>query len=608
MRTSVYDHLTELQVAEILAYYKIHSAHSTCAMFNLPRTGFVDFIISNGVTPHDTTFGTFLAHCERDGYNLSDTTNYIKICDFYISHSTKATLAEFGIKEYYLNYILSYTNTTLHDSTIEWQLAMAEASLRGRKKPAPCTPEQRRAANELRKRTKLARYGDENYNNSDKCKATCLKKYGVINVFQTDSIKAKSNQTKLARYNNAHYTNREQAAKTNRQRYGADTFLGSERGQAEIKKYNNERYGTDYAFQSKTWQGNSEKIAKGIETKKDRKYTLENYSQKYLSLVSDPIAFATYVKGKSIYDIAMDLNITRDHAYYLVYKNNLLDSIDKLCTHSSYETELVNFIGKDICVIGDRTVLDGQELDIYIPSKKLGIEFNGTYWHSSLNRPDRNYHINKSKLAAQKGIRLIHIWEYEWTDHKMQQKLKLMLDIALGRVNNRIFARSCTIKQISNNEARDLNEKVHLQGHRNAQVTYGLFYKDELVQLMSFSKTKYNKNLKTDNSWEIIRGCPGSNNIVVGGVSKLLSHFIKDYDPAEIFSYCDFNKFDGKSYEAAGMEFIGYTGPDMKWVLNNFSTVVNRQPSKHAELQEQAVAQLFGCGSKKYLLKLKSSS
>lgn len=76
----------------------------------------------------------------------------------------------------------------------------------------------------------------------------------------------------------------------------------------------------------------------------------------------------------------------------------------------------------------------------------------------------------------------------------------MMLDIALGRVKNKIYARQCDIKQISNKEAKPLNDKVHLQGHRNAQITYGLFYKGELVQLMSFSKTKYNRNLKDENA------------------------------------------------------------------------------------------------------------
>ena len=36
-------------------------------------------------------------------------------------------------------------------------------------------------------------------------------------------------------------------------------------------------------------------------------------------------------------------------------------------------------------------------------------------------------------------------------------------------------------------------------------------------------------------------------------------------------------------------------------------SVVNRQPSKHAELKERAIAQIFGAGSKKYQLDLDST-
>ena len=238
------------------------------------------------------------------------------------------------------------------------------------------------------------------------------------------------------------------------------------------------------------------------------------------------------------------------------------------------------------------------ELDFYLPELKIGIEFNGIYWHSELQK-DKNYHFDKSKAAEKEGIRLINIYEDEWFDPNKNNKIKLMLQIALGSDINKIYARQCNVRKIDNKEAKILNSKYHLQGHRNAQVTYGLFYKKELVQLMSFSKTKYNRNLKNENSWEIIRGCPGGNNLVVGGVSKLFNHFIKDYNPNEIFSYCDFNKFNGKSYEAIGMKFIGYTGPDMYWIIDGIR--VPRNPMKHKELKEKASFKLWGSGSKKYL-------
>lgn len=208
--------------------------------------------------------------------------------------------------------------------------------------------------------------------------------------------------------------------------------------------------------------------------------------------------------------------------------------------------------------------------------------------------------MNKSLLAQDSGIRLIHIYEHEWQNPVIRKILISMVNIALGKIDKKIYARNCEIKQISNKQAKLFNEANHLQGHRNAQVTYGLFYKGELVQLMSFSKTKWNRNLKGDNDWEIIRGCPGSNNIVIGGVSKLFNHFVKDYNPDSVFSYCDFNKFDGKGYEAIGMKFIGYTGPNKYLLLSN-GQVVPRNPSRHKELKEKTVANIWGCGSKKYL-------
>ena len=205
---------------------------------------------------------------------------------------------------------------------------------------------------------------------------------------------------------------------------------------------------------------------------------------------------------------------------------------------------------------------------------------------------EKKYHFNKSLKAQELGIRLIHIYEYEWKDPATREKIKSLLRIACKKTPKRVFARQCDIRIITNKEARLFNELNHLQGHRNAQITYGLFYEEELVQLMSFSKhRKY--------EWEIVRGCPASNNIVVGGVSKLFRHFVEEYHPKNVFSYCDFNKFDGRGYEELGMRFIGYTGPDMKYIIKG--SVVNRNPAHSKEYKKDCDAMLWGAGSKKYL-------
>lgn len=237
----------------------------------------------------------------------------------------------------------------------------------------------------------------------------------------------------------------------------------------------------------------------------------------------------------------------------------------------------------------------GLELDIYLPEKKLAFEFNGTYWHSTQANIPKRYHLNKSMLCEKEGIRLIHIYEDEWVTKR--EKIEQLIKIALGKVDSKIYARDCEVRTITNKEAQKFSDITHLQGHRDAKITYGLFYKDELVQLMSFSQTTNAR--KNGAEWEIIRGCPGSNNIVVGGVSKLFKHFIRDFNPNSVFSYCDFNKFNGKSYEALGMHFVGYTGPDKYWIIN--SHMVPRSPNKYKELKETCDGVIWGAGSKKYL-------
>ena len=343
-------------------------------------------------------------------------------------------------------------------------------------------------------------------------------------------------------------------------------------------------------------------VENGFQLKKTLDKNLESvlnnsdYSDKFKELFSDRDKAIEFLNSNSYsyYELSTIFNAP----YYTVQawatRLEIKDYISfKFIGKSHYEDDICEFLKSlnisNIC--RNEKILDGQEIDIYLPDFKIGIEFNGDFWHSDLYK-DNNYHQQKSLIAQSKGIRLIHIYEHEWKDSNMKEKLKSLLRIATGNVITKIAAKKCTVKQISNKEARVLNEQIHLQGHRNAQITYGLFYEGKLVQLMSFSKNrKY--------EWEIIRGCPGSNNIVIGGVEKLFKHFIRDYSPKEIFSYCDFNKFNGKSYEKIGMTYIGLTTPDMKYLIKG--KVVNRQPSRYKEIKSLIDARLYGAGSKKYL-------
>jgi|GEM_PF-2583077 len=451
----------------------------------------------------------------------------------------------------------------------------------------------------------------------EKSKETCLKKYGVDHYFKTEAGRAKASfiTTKKApsidslfeyyvaeRHSVIDTAIHFNVSITTVLKWLSKNKLSKTPEQIEEtkKKTNMDRFGVENSF-------SSPEVRKHYRENCIEKYGFDHPvnkgAEKSTEILSSEEKFAWFLidnfDDKPNYTmVARALGCSDNKVKSAVRKNGWEDYLSIYV--SSPEDELQTLLKKfnvDF-VAHERKILNGKEIDIYIPTKKIGIEFNGDYWHSDAIK-EKNYHFDKSKLAESKGIRLIHIYEYEW--NTMKDKIIQLLKIALGIAENKIYARKCEVREITNQEAKILNDKVHLQDHRNAQVTYGLYYHDELVQLMSFSKTHYNRNLKGNNSWEIIRGCPGSNNIVVGGVSKLFSHFIKEYDPDEVFSYCDFNKFDGKSYEAIGMKFIGYTGPDKTYLIDGVA--YKRNPSKYKEYKEKAEAIIWGAGSKKYLWK-----
>lgn len=214
-----------------------------------------------------------------------------------------------------------------------------------------------------------------------------------------------------------------------------------------------------------------------------------------------------------------------------------------------------------------------REIDIYLPEKQLGIEFNGIYWHSELKKK-RNYHQEKMILLQKKGIRLIQIFENEWVNPLTKTIIKSILNNVLGNCNNKYYARKCQIKNVSFNEYREFLKMNHLQGVAPASIIKGLFVKNELVSLMSFGKNRYKK----DNSLELIRFCNKLNSVVVGGFSKLLTHVIEEHKQYDtITTFCDLRFFQSKTYIERGFEIQYITKPNYFYVkrtnLNKFSRV-----------------------------------
>lgn len=530
-----------------------------------------------------------------------------EIENYYIdqNHTKKESAAYFNLKSGTFTRLLEYynirkpmskkseliKNTNLKKYGVEFVSQNKEVANKIKNSWSIKTEEDKNDIVNKIKNTSLERYGVTTYSqlqeSKDKVKQTNIKKFGVDSVFKTPDFFSRAKKATLEKYGDETYRNPEKTKNTLMKKYGVDNFSDLKKlpeMQEKMKKTMLEKYNVEFISQ-RSFSNCS----------KDFEELFHNRDKSIEFFKSNP--------NMTFKDIEDRFNCSSNVVHNWIYKKDLTNYIK--FAKSNGEEEIFDFlkslIGENEIIRNDRKTLTNLELDFYIPSKKIAVEFNGNFWHSSLKK-DKNYHYDKSLKCERLGIRLIHIWEYEWADDNTRNKLKNLIKVALkGGFVNRLYARKCIIKEIDNKEAKIFNNENHLQGHRNAQVTYGLFYNNKLIQLMSFSKSKYNRNLKDDNSWEIIRSCSISNTLVVGGVNKLISYFIKKYNPKSIFSYCDFNKFTGTSYLAANMKFIGYTGPDMKWWLQK-NTVINRLPRKHKELKENAVAQLWGAGSKKYIL------
>lgn len=283
---------------------------------------------------------------------------------------------------------------------------------------------------------------------------------------------------------------------------------------------------------------------------------------------------------------------------------------------SKDEIEIRDFIQDSGLEIKKTKILNGKEIDIYIPKLKLGIEYNGSAFHASkggvYNNKSKTYHQEKFIEAKKQGIHLISIFDFAWKSN--QDKLRAYLsDLVVPP--KKIFARKCELKEIEKAIAKDFTDKHHLQGSARLQeINYGLYYNNELLSVMSFGKPRYKQE---SDVYELQRYCVKSGYTILGGAERLFKHFISDYSPSRIISYSDNNYFDGNIYPRLGFTFIKYTDPDYYWVKSSDLEVLPRykcQPkllkNKYPDLYEKAVGgkenfimthlgyfKVYGCGN-----------
>ena len=198
-----------------------------------------------------------------------------------------------------------------------------------------------------------------------------------------------------------------------------------------------------------------------------------------------------------------------------------------------------------------------REIDVYIPSLNLGIEYNGLHWHSERLGKDKNYHLDKLNKCNEQGIKLIQIFEDEWINHREICESKLKQICGLNR-NPKIFARKCKVVEITDkNEVYEFLDKNHIQGRTGFTIALGAYYNNELVGVMTFKKEK-------NGYWDLNRFATDINHQCIGIGGKLFKHFIRNYSFIEIKSFADRRWTTDPTnnlYTKLGFEFDSYVPP-----------------------------------------------
>lgn len=266
-----------------------------------------------------------------------------------------------------------------------------------------------------------------------------------------------------------------------------------------------------------------------------------------------------------------------------LYKFNYIkENTCKVCSQelkiSTPEKEVRDFIQSLGFTTRKGKLSDGKEVDIVVEGTNIGIEFNGDYWHSEVAGKDSKYHLNKTNLFDGK---LIHIFHFMWNDKK--DLLKSMLKHSLGVTDRKIYARKTVVKKITAKEARPFLDRNHIQGFLAANKYLGLYYKDELVSIMTFNKSRFSKKYE----YELGRYAVAIDTSVVGGASKLFKYFVNNFNPKSIVSYCHRFYSDGNLYKSLGMGLAGTTRPGYWYLHPDRVMVSTRQKFQKHKLKDK---------------------
>lgn len=470
--------------------------------------------------------------------NLYNLPNNIHQLLYTIVNGLNSSFCKCGKTKKFLTYSKGYLETCGNKSCID-KKRTAELKKSSLLKYGVDHPTKVQSTKDKYKKTMIEKYGvSHNWKGHlrESGKKTMIEKYGVQHALQNPMLKQKRNNTTISNHGTLDMLNLDKTKQTNLKIYGFENAAQSDIIINKIKQ--------------------SEKLRSSqIASEKLIKYDIHliNYENGYYTLRCSKCNNIFIKTGSSV-----NLNI-RTKTDPCPFCN--VQKYDNK-RYSKSEKEFANFIIENIeqnsVTRNVRTLIKNREIDILIPKLNIGIEFNGTYWHSELEK-HKEYHFDKTKMALANGTRLFHVWEDDW--NLKNNIVKSMILNLIGK-STKIYARKCNCEIITNKEAEEFCKINHLKSSKHSTIAYGLKYNEKLMSVMTFTKKK--------EYWELDRFCTLLNHSIVGGASKLFKHFIKNNNPNKIVSYCDIDITpdpEKSVYKKLGFELIGRT-MSYSWVID----------------------------------------
>lgn len=461
-----------------------------------------------------------------------------------------------------------------------------------------------------KKSTNLIKYGVDNPSKSEitknKVRKTNLEKFGVEYPLQSEDIKNKLKSFFMEKWGVDNPSKikevRDKAENTMLERFGVKYALQSKVLLDKLKNTNFIKYGNESFTKTESYNLIMKKLIF------EKNSNIVNTDDKKLLKLDKTEYTINCIKCQEDFIIQRQLwrNRNRNLQEICLVCNPIVNGVSK-------EEKNILFYIKEIYngEIVENYRLENKEIDIYIPSLKIGFEYNGLYWHSELNK-NKNYHYDKMKFFSDNNINIIQIWEDDWMFRK--DIIKSMISNKLG-LSDRIFARKCNLKLVSNQETRSFLTDNHIQGFLGSKVKIGLYYNNELVSLMTFGSLRKSLGHNSkDNVYELLRFCNKVGKSVVGGASKLFNYFIKKFEFDEILSFSLNSYSTGNLYRELNFKFKGETGVNYFWCKNgiryhrfNFrkdkliSEGYDKNQTEVEIMTGRNYFRLFDCGSKKFI-------